>query len=139
MLKKTFSTIGTTIKHPLKHPLKFAAVVGGGYLLVDLLISDKGKSQLAKLSNMVLPKGAPRRAPAALPAPAAAAAGYYAGGPFGPGWGRGNMNYMYGPAGRAQGGGWIETPADVSVAHRSWAAASGQYPEFWTQSFYPWA
>lgn len=134
--KKVLSAITTTVKHPLKHPVRFVALVGGGYLLVDLLIAKPGSSKLAQLSSAVLPKKlhhAPRHA--ALPvAPQAATAGS-----FGPGWGRGNMPYMYGPAGTPVGGHWEQTPADVSVAHRAWAAASGQYPEFWTQSQYPWA
>lgn len=146
MFKKALSAVGQTVRHPLKHPVKFVVGAGVAYLLVDHLVSDHGRSTLSKL----LPGGgAPHRrlaprAPAALPAPAAAhaqqaaAAGYYAGA-FQPGWGRGYMNTLYGPAGRSQGGGWPETGADISVAHRSWAAASGEYPEFWAQSFYPWA
>lgn len=148
---KVFSAIGQSIKHPLKHPVTFGATVLGVYLVGDLIISDKGKSTLGKLASSVMPGGrrhvAPPR-PAALPPPPAApaaqaaqqaaAAGYYAGA-FGPGWGRGNMPYLYGPAGTPVGGRWGETPSDISIGHRAWAAAAGSYPEFWNQSSYPWA
>jgi hypothetical protein len=144
MLKKAFSAVGKVVAHPLTHPVKFVVGAGVVYLLVDHVISDKGRSTVSKLiGGAPHRRVGPPRAPAALPAPPAAAAqaaaaGYYAGA-FQPGWGRGYMNTLYGPAGRSQGGGWPETGADISVAHRSWGAASGEHPEFWTQSFYPWA
>jgi len=135
--------IGNTFKHPIKtvktHPVRFLVVAGTVYLLADYIVSAKGKSTVAKVTGKVtttahrLAGGKPKALPgAAAAAQRAAAAGYFAGAPFGPGWGRGNMPYMYG-------GGYPETPAQIASAHRAFAAASGAYPEMWTQSSYPWS
>ncbi len=146
--KTLMNQLGQTIKHPLTHPGRAIALGVGGYLFVDYLVAKEGHSSIAKLANAIMPTThaippPPRVAPPPVPArlatapaavhpAAAAAAGYYAGAPFGPGWGRGNMPYMYGRR-------WPETPAEIAAAHRDWAAASGQYPEQWTQSAYPWS
>lgn len=135
--KKVLSDIVQTVKHPIRsathHPLRTAAIVGGAFLVVDLLTQPKGHSIAAKASNEVLglgkklmPSFGGKRV-AALPAGATATSG-----PFGPGWGRGFMPYQYG-------GHYPESPAEVSAAHRAWAAAEGSYPQWWSQSQYPWA
>jgi hypothetical protein len=138
--------IGHTFTSPIKsiktHPVRTLAIGAVVFLGVDYLISAKGRSYASQLANKVMPSGGARRlaghpAPKVLPAGAAsaqraAAAGYFAGAPFGPGWGRGFMPYQYGSN-------FPETPFDVSAAHRQWAASAGNYPEFWTQSSYPWS
>jgi hypothetical protein len=149
--KKVLKDITNAIKHPTKHPGKFLVTAAVVVAVGDYLIQPKGKSFVAKTLGKVLPaaSAATRHAPvppAQLAAPGGAAAaaahaaqtrGYYTGAPFGPGWGRGNMPYMYGPGGVA-GGGWPESPAQISAAHRSWAMQAGAYPEVWSQSTYPW-
>ena len=147
--KTIIKDIGSTFRHPIKsvthHPVRTAAVAGGVFLLVNFIMSPKGDSLVAKATRKVLPHGGPRRiaaappraalpagGPAAAAAQRAAAAGYFAGAPFGPGWGRGFMPYQYGAH-------WQETPAEIAAAHREWAAASGGYPDVWTQSSYPWS
>lgn len=143
--KKILNQLKQTVMHPTKHPVKLVALGVGTYLLVDYLVAKKGDSSIAKLANAVVPSAHARPARPALPvaartpappggpaaAQAAAVKGYYTGSPFGPGWGRGFMPYQYG-------GHFPETGMDIGAAHRAWAAASGGYPDVWTQSSYPW-
>jgi hypothetical protein len=137
MFTKLLNQVKATVKHPTKHPVKLAVGGLGVFLIADYLMSAKGHSYAAKVVDSVLPSAhahprlAPPGGPAAAAAHAAATKGFYAGGPFGPGWGQGNMPYMYG-------GHYPESPAQVSAAHRAWAEMAGAYPEYWTQSQTPW-
>lgn len=112
------------VKHPLKHPLKLAALLGGGFLLVDYFVQPKGHYYVAKAAEAVMPSGH-RAHPGAVAAR----------GMFGPGWGQGLPPYGYG-------GHYPETPAQIALAHNAWAqaaAAQGMGQQDWTQSAYPWA
>jgi hypothetical protein len=115
--KQVLAAVESTVRHPIssltRHPVKTAAVVLGGFLLVDYLVAPHGGSVVAKTLNKVLPK-------------------HVTTGLFGPGWRRGNMPLMYG-------GHFPQVPADVSAAHNSWAAAAGQPQQYYSQSAYPWA
>lgn len=115
--KNALAAVESTVRHPIssltKHPVKTAAVVLGGFLLVDYLVAPKGSSYVAKAGHSVLPK-------------------HVASGLFGPGWNRGQMPLMYG-------GHFPQTPAGVSQAHNAWAAAAGHPQAYYAQSSYPWA
>src|SRR5262249_43318498 len=112
--KQALAAVETTVRHPIntltKHPVKAAAVVLGGFLLVDFLTAPHGRSYAHQALDKVLPKGGK----------------HGVAGTFAPGWGRGHMPYMFG-------GHFPQSPAEITMAHNAWNAAAGHPQQYYSQ------